>query len=74
MVATPLAVRYVLLGIPALVLVLGAVVLAWVALFFGGDRRDYALLCVDSLTGMARVLVGLPPPGSERAVIASCRR
>jgi hypothetical protein len=69
-VATPLAVRYVLLGIPALVLVLGAVLLAILALFFGGDRRDYALLCVDGLTGMARVLVGLPPSAPGLALSA----
>jgi hypothetical protein len=73
-VATPLTVRYMLLGIPALVLVLGAVLLTMVALFFGGDRRDYALLCVDGLTGMARVLVGLPPPGSEHAIRPNRRR
>lgn len=61
--ATVLLVVRVLIGAaPAVLLVLGAVVLTLVALFLNGDRRDYALLGVDGLTGMARVLVGLPPP------------
>lgn len=55
------AVGRVLLGIPALVLVLGAVLVMLVGLFLSGDRRDYALLAVAGLTEMARVLVGLPP-------------
>lgn len=61
MAPTSIAVGRVLLGIPALVLVLGAVLVMLVGLFLSGDRRDYALLAVDGLTDMARVLVGLPP-------------
>ena len=69
MLATPLAVRYVLLGIPALVLVLGAVLLTMVALFFGDT------VAAEASWSSLRYLLAAPIPRArllrQKALVAA---
>jgi hypothetical protein len=61
--AIVILVARVLIGAaPAVLLVLGAVLLMLVALPMNGDRRDYALLGVDGLVNLAWVVVGIERP------------
>jgi hypothetical protein len=49
-------------ALPALVIVIGAVLLALLGLACGSSRRNYALDYADRFTALAKVLVGLPHP------------
>jgi hypothetical protein len=49
-------------ALPAVLLVLGAVLLMMVAMFMNGERRTYALESTDALRKLALAVLGLPPP------------
>ena len=57
-----LVVRVLIGAAPAVLLVIGAVLLMLIALPMNGDRRNYALLAVDGLVDLAWVVVGLERP------------
>ena len=57
-----LVVRVLTGAAPAVLLVVGAVLLMLIALPMNGDRRDYALLGVEGLISLAWVIVGLQRP------------
>lgn len=59
-----LVVRALIGAAPAVLLVLGAILLMLIALPMNGERRDYALLGVDGLVNLAGVLVGLQHPAA----------
>ncbi|WKN47455.1 hypothetical protein [Nocardioides sp. Arc9.136] len=57
-----LGVRVLIGAAPAVLLVIGAVLLMLIALPMNGERRSYALLAVDRLANLAWVVVGLERP------------